>query len=66
MNADYGDFFIWDGANLKHGNEINTTGKSRVSLDFRFIPKRLYKKSNKKSINAGKLFNIGEYWTELN
>ena len=66
MNADYGDFVIWDGANLKHGNEINTTGKSRVSLDFRFIPKRLYKKSNKKSINAGKLFNIGEYWTELN
>ena len=28
---------MWDGANLNHGSEHNTTGKSRVSVDFRVL-----------------------------
>ena len=42
MNADVGDFIMWDGANLNHGSEHNTTNKSRVSVDFRVLPKSKY------------------------
>ena len=33
-----GDFVRFNGASLKHGAKVNTTGKSRVSFDFRVIP----------------------------
>ena len=42
MNAKYGEFVVWDGANLMHGNKINNTDISRVSIDFRVLPKKSY------------------------
>ena len=33
-----GQFVRFNGASLKHGAKANTTGKSRVSFDFRVIP----------------------------
>ncbi len=33
-----GEFVRFNGASLKHGAKVNTTGKSRVSFDFRVIP----------------------------
>ena len=65
MEASYGEYYMWDGANLKHGNKKNTTGKTRVSVDFRVLPKSKYKPSGKKSITQGVAFEIGKYYDEL-
>lgn len=34
----YGQAFLFDGGYLTHGTVENTTGRTRVSLDFRFAP----------------------------
>jgi hypothetical protein len=47
---------------LKHGNKINTTKKTRVSFDFRVIPKSEYRPSSHNSVNTGLKFKIGEYY----
>ena len=39
--AAYGEIIIFDGALARHGSESNRTAVSRVSLDFRFVPKDL-------------------------
>ena len=63
MNCDYGQFYIWDGANLKHGNKVNDTGVSRVSIDFRILPYDKYDVGQaKSSVSAGKKFIIGDYY----
>ena len=33
-----GEFARFNGASLQHGAKVNTTGKTRVSFDFRIIP----------------------------
>jgi len=48
VNSKYGELSHFDGANLKHGNKINTTNQTRVSLDFRVLPRRLYEIFEKK------------------
>lgn len=35
-----GRMLCFDGANLSHGAMVNTTGRSRVSFDFRVLPAR--------------------------
>jgi hypothetical protein len=40
--SQYGELIQFDGANLMHGNHINTTKQTRVSLDFRVLPKRIF------------------------
>lgn len=63
MNGDVGNFFIWNGANLKHGNKVNLTGKTRVSIDFRILPMDRYNpKASELSVSAGKKFIIGDYF----
>lgn len=63
MNGDGGNFFIWNGANLKHGNKVNLTGKTRVSIDFRILPMDRYNpKASELSVSAGKKFIIGDYF----
>jgi ectoine hydroxylase-related dioxygenase (phytanoyl-CoA dioxygenase family) len=37
--AAYGEIVIFDGAMARHGSQPNKTCVSRVSLDFRFVPK---------------------------
>jgi len=37
--AAYGEVVIFDGALARHGSQPNRTHVSRVSLDFRFVPK---------------------------
>ena len=65
MEASYGEFYMWDGANLSHGNKKNTTGSTRVSFDFRVLPKSKYTTSDKKSVTQGVPFEIGKYYEEL-
>jgi hypothetical protein len=47
INACYGELVKFDGANLYHGTEINKTGQTRVSLDFRVISKKIFKENQK-------------------
>jgi hypothetical protein len=42
VQLDVGQFLIFNGANCEHGNFINTTGITRVSFDFRLLPKSAY------------------------
>ena len=65
MEANYGEFYMCDGANLSHGNKKNETGSTRVSFDFRVLPKSKYTTTDKKSVTQGMSFKIGEYYEEL-
>ena len=60
----YGQVKKWDGANLMHGNLINTSGKSRVSVDFRIIKKSDFV-SGKKTLTKKIPFEIGGYWEKV-
>ena len=59
IEGDVGDVWLWRGANLLHGNELNDTGKSRVSIDFRVLPKSLYVDNNMISISNKTKMIIG-------
>jgi ectoine hydroxylase-related dioxygenase (phytanoyl-CoA dioxygenase family) len=61
----YGQALIFDGANLKHGNMINQTGHTRVSLDFRVMPFGKYESNERRSINTKMRFVLGEYFTKF-
>ena len=63
MNCEYGEFVKWDGPNLLHGNKVNETGKTRISIDFRIIEYKNYQPSEHGSINLGKKFKIGGYYS---
>ena len=65
IEAEVGDVWMWNGANLLHGNKINDTGKSRVSVDFRILPLSKYKKNERTSITNKTKMTIGEYWNEI-
>ena len=62
MNCKYGEIIQWDGSNLMHGNKLNTTNFSRVSVDFRVIKYSNYVPSEKYTINTKTLFKIGGYY----
>ena len=64
MNAKLGEFYIWNGANLNHGNKRNETGVSRVSVDFRVIPFDKFDYSGTSVTNKVPM-EIGKYWSEL-
>lgn len=64
MEAKYGEMWYWNGATLKHGNKLNDTGKSRVSVDFRIIPISKYQDEGKQSITNHTKMVLGEYWKE--
>ena len=59
-NANYGEYLIFDGVGLPHGNERNTTGQTRVSFDFRVMPESQFNPSDETSINTGLVFRTGE------
>jgi len=61
MNADLGEYYIWDGANLTHGNKKNTTGQTRVSIDFRLIPLRDFSYKGT-SVTTKVPMKLGYYW----
>ena len=63
MNANYGEYYIWNGANLLHGNKTNLTDKTRISVDFRFMPLSKYEENDKVSITNKTKMTIGEYYS---
>ena len=50
--GEYGECLEWDAKNLKHGNKVNNSGKTRVSVDFRVIDEENYVASDQTSIDA--------------
>ena len=63
IDVEYGNFVVWNGNSLNHGSKTNTTGKTRISFDFRVIPLSEYDSSfAKKSISKSMDFTIGGYY----
>jgi len=66
MNCEYGEFIIWNGNRCRHGNKPNTTGLTRVSLDFRVLPEMYYNEDYDLSTATTNMkFKIGEYYSAL-
>lgn len=64
MNAEVGEFYIWNGANLTHGNKKNETGVSRVSVDFRLILEHNFAYEGT-SVTTKVPMKLGHYWSKL-
>ncbi len=65
MKAEYGDCIEWSASKLTHGNKQNITSITRVSFDFRVIPKSRYIESEHLTINTKIPFGIGGYYEVL-
>jgi ectoine hydroxylase-related dioxygenase (phytanoyl-CoA dioxygenase family) len=65
MEMCYGEFYIFNGNKCTHGNKENTSGKTRISFDFRVLPKNKYNPTSKESVTAKKKFLLGEYYREV-
>jgi hypothetical protein len=61
-----GEFLKFNGNECLHGNLPNTTGKSRLSIDFRVLMKDDYDSSHSKtSLSKNNKFLIGHYYKVL-
>ncbi len=61
-----GYLLAFNGNELTHGNEINKTGKTRVSMDFRILPISMYDESvNSESVTRKTKFIQGEYYNRF-
>jgi len=65
LECTYGQVLIFDAANLRHFNYDNRTGHTRVSFDFRVIPRRAYVPSVRSTLNSGLAFRLPEHPGEL-
>lgn len=65
IEANYGEIVSFDGANLNHGNCINDTNKTRISIDFRVMEYKYYKERGIKSVNGIRKLIIGDYYCLL-
>jgi hypothetical protein len=62
IEATPGEFVMWEGVKLTHGNKINETEVSRVSVDFRIVPYSKWEYTGGESINTKVKFDIGGYY----
>lgn len=63
MEMNVGEIIFFNGNYLTHGNKINETGKTRVSMDFRVLYLKDYDEHNNgQSITLNTKFKDGEYY----
>ena len=63
VNVKKNQFFSFDGNMCMHGNKINETKITRVSLDFRILPISMYDPQfSKSSVTVNNKMVIGEYY----
>jgi ectoine hydroxylase-related dioxygenase (phytanoyl-CoA dioxygenase family) len=62
IESEPGYITMFNGANCKHGNHLNRTDYTRVSMDFRVISQSSYEPSTNGSINTNLKFRVGEYY----
>ena len=65
MMVNYGQIYQWNGSTIPHGNKVNTSNQTRVSVDFRILPRSKYVETSLESYTNNKRFIIGEYFEEL-
>jgi hypothetical protein len=63
VEAEPGSAVVFDALNLEHGNVLNITGQSRVSLDFRCLPAHLWTPTPSTSVNMFLQFSAGSYYS---
>ena len=59
-----GQYLRFHGAMLQHGSYPNTTGRTRVSFDFRLLPKAAYRDDGKRSAQMGVSLTLGDYYAD--
>ena len=57
-----GEILRFDAINIKHGNWVNTTSKSRVSMDFRLVPESLFYDIGLSTIRTHTPLKLGDYY----
>tara|TARA_Y100000593_G_scaffold83824_1_gene158339 strand:+ start:34839 stop:35663 length:825 start_codon:yes stop_codon:yes gene_type:complete len=63
LECKFGDIWLYDGANLKWGENINDTDKTRISLEFRVADLSTYiDNPNVKTKNTDMNFMLCDYW----
>lgn len=66
MEMNIGEVIEFNGNILTHGNKVNETGKTRVSLDFRILPISKYSENESaQSITTGTKFKEGDYYSRF-
>ena len=66
LQGDPGELIEFDGNTSQHGNVPNTTGFTRVSIDFRILPIHRYDPDfGKDSIAYGLKFTEGQYYERM-
>lgn len=66
MNLSKGQLAVFNGNTCTHGNKLNETGVTRVSMDFRVLPKKYYDSEfHKASTSKGIPMVIGGYYSEI-
>lgn len=64
VTASVGQVVRFDAISHRHGNDLNTTGRSRVSFDFRCLPTWRVPPCPNASVNTGWRFTPGEYYAD--
>jgi hypothetical protein len=63
MEMERGDCISFNGNKCEHHNEINKTGKTRMSFDFRVLPLNYYNENySKKSVTTSQKYIEGGYY----
>jgi len=61
-----GGLIQFNGNELTHGNKVNDTGRTRVSMDFRVLPYSQYDETNEgTSMTKATKFKEGEYYKRM-
>ena len=61
----YGQVKVWRGVELMHGNVVNNSKDSRISVDFRIILESQFECQDKKTLTQKIPFDIGGYWERI-
>jgi ectoine hydroxylase-related dioxygenase (phytanoyl-CoA dioxygenase family) len=63
--VNYGEILVFNGSNLLHGNKLNKSNDTRVSVDFRLVDPNKFIPNQNGSINTKTKFDIGGYFEKI-
>jgi hypothetical protein len=63
LHLEKGQFASFYGNQCRHYNMLNKEDTTRISFDFRIIPKRLYSDSTNSAVHSNRKFIVGDYYT---
>ena len=66
VNLRPNDWILWNGNRCRHFNKVNKSKKTRISLDFRILPRVCYDPDySLQTATTKKKFVIGEYYSVM-